>query len=241
MDTCETKITFFVACYNEAENIGPTLDQVLVAIHSTGVRADIVLVDDASSDHSVESVKKWTDQHPEVDLQLLVNEYNQGLAVNYVEAAFHGKGEYYRLVCGDNVESADALMKVISNIGKADVVLFYPVNKVRSWYRNIISSFYTTLINCISGQTIRYYNGGALLRRHLVMRWHSNSHGFGFQADLVTRLLDRNYTYIEVSLPNSERQTGQSKALTLRNFFSVVHTLLDIFIRRFAKLVYGRN
>ena len=74
--------------------------------------------------------------------------------------------------------------------------------------------------------------------RYNVMRWHSNSHGFGFQADLITRLLDLNATYIEVPVYPNERAGGETKAFKLRNICSVGHTLLEIWIRRLGKFVY---
>jgi hypothetical protein len=77
------------------------------------------------------------------------------------------------------------------------------------------------------------------MKRRDVMRWNPNSHGFGFQADLVTRLLDRGATYIEVPVTSSERQTGKAKAIRFHNFCSVAHSLLNIFIRRISKIVWG--
>ena len=41
----------------------------------------------------------------------MVNEFNQGLGVNYVEAAFIGGGRYYRAICGDDVESKETLVR----------------------------------------------------------------------------------------------------------------------------------
>ncbi len=40
------------------------------------------------------------------------NGANRGLAQNYVDAAFLGKGKYYRLICGDNAEPLDTITSV---------------------------------------------------------------------------------------------------------------------------------
>jgi hypothetical protein len=72
------------------------------------------------------------------------------------------------------------------------------------------------------------------------MRWHSNSHGFGFQADLVTRLLALGATHKEVGVIGRERAGGKSSALTFRNFASVAHSLQNIVIRRVSKTLYGQ-
>ena len=180
--------------------------------------------------------------HPEVRLILKVNPANEGLGNNYAEAAFLGHGTWYRLVCGDNVEPKETLVKVFSQTGKADLIIPYrPDESSRSGFRQLVSQTFTWLVNFTSGHHIRYYNGLPLTRRYYVMRWHSNAHGFGFQADLITRLLDRGVSYLEIPVEGHERAAGKSTALTLRNLGSVAHSLLTLVIRRMSKLVYGRS
>ena len=43
-----------------------------------------------------------------------------------------------------------------------------------------------------------------------------------------------------VQIHGQEREAGNSKALTFRNFASVVHSLQNIITRRVAKLLYGQ-
>ena len=121
----ECDLSLFVACYNEEEAILPTLQTVLAALNEVGCSYDIVVVDDASKDRSVPLIKQFIAEHPEVPLTLVVNEFNQGLGVNYVEAAFLGRGRYYRAICGDDVESKETLVSVFRRLGEADIILSY--------------------------------------------------------------------------------------------------------------------
>lgn len=234
-------LTLFVACYNEEENIKDTLDTVVEACREVQISYEIIVIDDASRDRSVEIIRNYGETHPEVNLKLVVNAENQGLGTNYVEGAFLGSGEWYRLICGDNVEPKETLVTVFSHLGKADLIIPYH-SKVpgRSTSRSLLSKAYTWLVNTISGNSIRYYNGLCLTRRRLVMRWHPASHGFGIQADLITRLISIGASYLEVPVEARERANGNSKAITFRNFCSVGHSLLNIFIRRCSKILYGR-
>jgi glycosyltransferase involved in cell wall biosynthesis len=230
-----------VACYNEDENIVGTLDVVREACAQAAITYEILIIDDASKDRSVELIRAYMAEHPTEPIRLYVNEKNMGLGENFAEAAFLGTGEYYRLVCGDNVEPVETLVKVFREIGKADIILSYRPDDVegKALSRKLLSGVYTKIVNLISGYNIRYYNGLPIMKRRSVMRWQPNSHGFGFQADLVTRLLDRGATYIEVPVRGIERTKGKPKAINLRNFFSVSHSLLNILIRRISKIVYG--
>lgn len=232
-------LTVFVACFNEQDAVVATLETLLAAVKEVGCSYDIVIIDDASTDHSVALVRSFQERHPDEPITLYVNEVNQGLGANFAEGAFRGRGRYYRLVCGDNVESKETLVTVLRHLGDADIVLTYPETvHGRSWFRLFVSRSFTLLVNFLSGHRIRYYNGLAVNLRYNVMRWHSHSHGFGFQADLITRLLDNGATYIEIPVVQLEREGGASKAFTIRNVCSVAHTLLDILIRRVGRLIY---
>ncbi len=231
----------FVACYNEEANIEATLTTVVEACREVGVSFEIMVIDDGSKDRSVQLIKNFGSSHPDVPLTLCVNSHNEGLANNYAEAAFLVRSDWYRLICGDNVEPKETLVAIFQELGTAELLIPYNIEiRGRAKSRRIISKAYTTLVNFLGGFHIRYYNGLLVTRRDYVMRWHSNSHGFGFQADLLTRLLSRGLSYKEIPVYGQERQAGNSKALTFRNFVSVAHSLQNIVIRRVSKLLYGQ-
>jgi hypothetical protein len=73
------------------------------------------------------------------------------------------------------------------------------------------------------------------------MRRHSNASGFGFQADLLTMVLETGATYIQVHAYGKDHKGARSTAIRLRNFLSVGHTLLEIAIRRIRRMLYGRG
>jgi glycosyltransferase involved in cell wall biosynthesis len=228
-------LTLFVSCYNEEENIVGTLETLLEALGEFDFTWEIIVIDDASADRSVEVIQDFLGKHPDLPITLKTREINVGLAQNYIEGAFLGRGKYYRLICGDNVEPKETLVEVFKHLGEADMVLFYQDITGKSLARRIISRCYTLLVNLITGYRIKYYNGLPLHQRYHVMRWHTNYHGFGFQADMIARLLDEGFGYTEVRVKTTERKAGVSHALTLRNFFSVAHTLLDLLIRRVGR------
>src|SRR5207302_7504736 len=127
-------------------------------------------------------------------------------------------------------------------LGHADILIpYYVTSKGKSLYRRMLSKIYTNLINIISGFHLHYYNGLAVHLRYNVMRWHPNTRGFGFQADIICMLLDQGYSYKEVPVRTVERKGGDSRALTFRNMLSVAHTLVELFFRRLSRLAYGKR
>jgi glycosyltransferase involved in cell wall biosynthesis len=206
-------LTIFISCYNESAYIVDTLETVRAALSEVGgISYEIIVIDDCSKDRSADLVEDYIRGHPEVRILLRRNKVNRGLAQNYVDTAFIGRGKFYRLICGDNAEPKDTMVAVFREIG-----------------------------NAIGGFRLRYYNGLAIHLRYNVMRWHPNTRGFGFQADIICMLLDHGFTYKEVPVRTVERKGGDSRALTFRNQLSVAHTLVDLFFRRLSHIVYKRR
>ena len=121
------------------------------------------------------------------------------------------------------------------------IIPYYVTSEGKSFYRRTLSTAYAGLVNLISGFRLHYYNGLAVHLRYNVMRWHPNTRGFGFQADIICLLLDQGFSYKEVAVATIERRTSSSNALTLRNILSVAHTLIDLIFRRVANWTYRQR
>jgi len=235
-------VTLMIPCLNEERNIAPTLDQVFAAMHELPYTFEVLVIDDGSTDRTSAVVEEYAAAHPDLPLRLMRHAANRGLTRTYVDGAFQGRGTYYRQVCGDNVEDKSVLLASLGPLGEADMIIPYRERTPgKSAFREWLSRFYTHLINLLSGYNIRYYNGQATHLRYNVMRWGPYSFGFGFQAELITRLLDEGATYIEVAVGGTHtNKEGKNSALNLKNFLSVGHTLLETLIRRVRKRTFHK-
>jgi glycosyltransferase involved in cell wall biosynthesis len=196
---------------------------------------EIVVIDDCSKDRSLELIKDFIAEHPDIFIILRANLKNKGLAQNYIDGAFIGRGKYYRLICGDNSEPVETLVTVFSQMGEADIVVpYYEEFRDRVFYRQFLSKLYTKILNLISGNKIHYYNGLQIHLRYNIMRFHPSTRGFGFQAALLCNLLKLGFTYVEVPTITIERKGGRGDAVTWKNLRSVVHTMLSVFMHRIA-------
>jgi len=237
-------LSILVTCYNEEDFIVDSIKSVIEAMGHVAISYEILVIDDASKDGSVARIRKFMEENPQYPISLHVNEINHGFACNYVDGAFLGRGKYYHLICGDNSMPFQFLVDAYRLLGKADIVIPYQIQQEvvgKSVARKTISRIFTSLVNLLSGYRIKYYNGMPVHRRFSVMRWHPISYGFGFQADLLTMLLDQGASYIQVYSRSIDLKGPRSTSLTMRNFLSVCHTLLEIAIRRVRRTLYGKN
>ncbi len=233
-------ITIFISAFNEADYIVETIKSVITAIESTNFSYEILIIDDASVDNTVNVILDFISQHDSFPIALKVNPLNKGLASNFIDAAHLGQGQYFRMVCGDNVEPASTLKLIFHMIGTADLVIPYHQDlKGKKFSRRLLSKLYVFLCNLLSGFNLKYYNGLAILKRLDIIYYSPTTSGFGFQAELVSNLLLRGRSYIEV--PVSAVENKISTALTVRNFLSTIHVFLNILILRISLAVFKRD
>lgn len=238
----QTDISFFAPCYNEEHSLINTLDTIVkVTQRFPELTFETIIVDDGSTDATFAKAEEYIKNNQNLDIVLYRNKTNMGLARGFVDAAFRGKGKYFRQVNGDNDETVESIAVLLTYIGKADIIIPYHLDAtVRGTLRKNISSTFTLLINFITGNKVKYYNGLPVFLREHVLRWHSRTNGYGYQAELVTNLLSAGYSYYEVGVIPITRQAGESKAFTFRNFLSISHTLTKLVLQRLSQLYYDR-
>ena len=238
-ENTEVELTLLISCYNESEFIINTLNVAINALETARISHEIFIVDDKSTDNSRKLVSDYIANNPDKNIILRSNKFNKGLAENYYDIAHLGRGKYYRLMCGDDAELPESLGKLFNQIGEADIIIpYYTHVEGKPFFRRITTNAFTYIINLLNGKNIKYYNGLPIHLRQNVVRWHSGSRGFGFQADLLCRLLEIGFSYKEIPVTAVERRAGKSNALTLRNLLSVGHVLIEVAVRRLSLYMF---
>jgi glycosyltransferase involved in cell wall biosynthesis len=230
-------ISFFVPCYNEERHVIGAIKKLVQVSDKLGLSYEILVFDDCSYDRTVEAIRTYQATNPLIPVRLFVNHVNRGVARNFFEGAFHARGRYYRLVCGDDVEPLDSHEKLLRHLGQADIVVpYFTTIAGRPFYRHVISRIFTWLVNHASGYRLHYYNGCPIYRRFDVLRFHVEATGFGYQAEFLTRLIHEDRSLIEIPLVSIDREGSGS--INLRNLLSVAHSLLKIALRRMRIYLY---
>lgn len=235
-------LSIFVPCLNEAENIISTIQTIKSTLENFNLIYEIIVVDDNSKDNTYKVVEKYQRENPYLNIILIKNNFTKGIGVNYIDSAFVANGKYYMLVNGDNAEPEQTLIFILKEFNKADMIIpYFGKNDNRSFLRVIISKIFTFFINFLSGYKVPYYNGPVLHLRYNVMRWSPDTHGYAYQAELITRILFEGASFKTVLIHNNKRSKGKSSAFTIQNIFSVAHSILQIFFRRLRALLFYRN
>jgi glycosyltransferase involved in cell wall biosynthesis len=200
------------------------------------IKYEILVCDDGSKDNTKEIVKNYISRKKN-NIILYENDKNLGIGFSYFKYALEAKGEYYMLINGDNVEPSITIKKIVDNKGKADIIIpYFGTGDCRNLNRKFISHLFTFVINLISFNSIKYYNGAVLHKTENVRLYRSKTYGYGYQAELITTLLMLDKSYLQVQVINSDREWGTSKAFSISNILSILNTILSIFINKIANL-----
>ena len=62
----ETTYSIIIPAYNEGQRLGATLDRVLAHLESAGWKAEVLVVDDGSTDSTAELIRRYSAEHAQV-------------------------------------------------------------------------------------------------------------------------------------------------------------------------------
>ena len=223
------RVTVIVPAYNEAA----TIEQVLRRLAELKLDAEILVIDDGSSDATVEIVGAL--QSKIAGLRLIIHERNQGKGAAVRTGINASRGEIVMIQDADlEYDPADIpkLLEPLNN-GVADVVygtrfrggqtqrahLFwhYAGNKFLSLLTNIL--FNTTISDMEVGY--KAFNGELIRSIKLV------SDDFAFEPEVTAKvLLHKDIRIFEVAISYYGRTYDEGKKITWRDGFSAVAALI---------------
>ncbi len=217
-------LTFVIPALNEEDVIRRFIDDVTRVIGSHDLIYEIILIDDGSTDRTGAIMDEIAAANERI--RIIHNPTNIGLGESYKRGLAEARGEYLMMLCGDGGFPASSLPPVLDQLGAADILVPYMLNlhRIKTPTRLILSRAYTTLLNILFGQDIRYYNGLPVHKVANLKSLEIKSSGFGFQAEILTKLLRAGCSYQQIGVYGAE-ETKRSRALRLRNIASVVRTL----------------
>lgn len=221
-------ITLMVVALDEEVLIANTVSSIVHVARQYFTDFEVLLVNDGSTDRTGEIMEELAALDSKI--RVIHNEQNIGLGASFQKALAQASLEYFMMLCGDGGLPADSLPKIFEKVGTADIIIPYMenLNKIKSPARYLLSRTYTTLLNCFFGQNLNYYNGLPVYRVDLLRQIRIKSTGFGFQGEIITKLLKAGCTYAQVQVSGSE-MANRSRAVSLRNFVNVGKTLFNLF------------
>lgn len=197
---------------------------------------ELLIVDDGSIDQTGAIAENLAGEDSRV--AVVHNRVPLGLSGVVQQGLDLARHEYFMYVDGKGATPADALDTILSNIGKADLVIPYPTNSCeRPLARRLISWLYQQILNLFFGLRLKYYNHLVVYRTTMIRSLAIKTDSYGFQAECVIKLLKKGASFVEVGVEDRFDLEGRkTKAFQLRNILGVgrffFQTFWDIQIKR---------
>src|SRR5262245_39742503 len=216
-------ICFVVPCFNEQDNVGPTVESARAAA-GTEHSFEIVLVDDCSTDGTLARMQELAAADPRI--RVVHNPVNLSLGGAYKRGVAVAKAEYVIMIPGDDGFPAPSIAEIIRHAGEADIIIPVVINSaVRARHRALASKGFTSLLNWLFWLDVGYYNGAVLHRTDLLHTIEIKTNSFAYQAEAVVKLIARGASYAHCYVSIQERAAGRSSALSWRNQIAVWRTI----------------
>lgn len=211
-----------IPAYNEVDSIGETLAAVQTSLAQYGMAAEIIVVDDGSTDGTA----KVAALNP--DVQLIRHSSNKGYGAALRSGIRRANSETVVIIDADGTYPAEMIPRLVDEIGPYDMAVGARVGeevhvpssrRPAKWALN-------RLANYVSGTDIPDLNSGLrAFRRELVVGFFRLlPSGFSFTTTLTLAMLTNGYNVVFIPVNYYER-SGRSKIRPVRdtiNFFSLV-------------------
>src|SRR5665213_3803802 len=116
------QLSIVIPAYNESARIELTLDRVMSCVEKQGWDAEVLVVDDGSTDSTPEIIHRWMERYPR--LHLVKNEGNRGKGYSVRNGLLQATGEVVMFTDADlsaPMEEAELLLAAIAD--GADVAI----------------------------------------------------------------------------------------------------------------------
>ncbi len=202
------KVSIVIPVFNEAGNLAALETRLMAAAKGLNRPFEIILIDDGSSDESLEMMKAWASRDPEVKAIELSRNFGQHAAI------FAG----FSKVTGDVVVTLDAdLQNPPEEIGKLLVKIDEGYDCVGGWRQNREDSIFRKIPSKINNWLTRtatkvdLHDYGCMLRayRRPVVEAMLECHDLSTFIPVLANSFSRRVCEVEVA--HAERAAGESK------------------------------
>jgi glycosyltransferase involved in cell wall biosynthesis len=227
------RISFLIAAHDEVATIRDVLDR----IRALGIDAQVVAVDDGSTDGTAEAIESWSEEHGEV---VLLRQPHRGKGAAIRHAIAHADGEIAVIQDADmEYDPADvpALVEPIER-GAADVVFGSrlaggrPQRAYLFWHL-VGNRALSLLTNVLYNTTISDMETGYKAFRTDVLRsLRLTQDDFAIEPELTGEVCRRGLRIYQLPIAYYGRTYAEGKKITWRDGVKAAFVLVQVRLRR---------
>lgn len=215
--------------YNEEENIGPAVMEVVEVVGSIADDYEIIVVDDGSRDGTAEKVRQLAERYPQV--RLVQHQVNQGYGAALYTGFTNARKELVFFTDSDRQFDLTEIEKLLPFVDEYELVIGYRAPRRDPFMRKLNGWGWSALVTLLFGYTSRDIDCAfKLFRREIMDRINIESRGATFSAEFLVRAKRAGCRIHEVPLAGHRPRVAGSPT----------GARLDVITRAFRELVRFR-
>lgn len=237
-----SKLSILVPCYNEAEYVTQVIERILDTTLQYPLAKEIIIVDDASTDNSYETIQHFLSKTL-APITVLKNEKNAGKGASVMKALSHATGEIVVIQDADLEYDPADYNKLLQPImeGHADVVFGSRFkgegpHRVLFYFHTIGNRFLTFLSNMFTQINLTDMETGyKMFRTDILKQVNIREKRFGFEPEVTAKVSRiKNVRVYEVGISYYGRTYKQGKKINWTDGIAAIWCIFkyNIFSRK---------
>ncbi len=230
------KLSVIISCFNEEENVKRYESELLPVLKSLGMSYEVVLVDDGSSDRTVEEIRRLAEKDSNV--KLVMHPRNMGLGAGMKTGINNATGSLAVFLDGDLTFHPSEIPRLLERFSKGDVDVvigshFGKGGRLEGvpFYRVFLSKGVNVLYSVLFGRNVSTIS--SIFRMHKTEQLKAlgiSSNDFDANAEILFKLIQQNRRIAEVPVTLTTRKFGVSKINNLKEFKNHVRLLSKVLL-----------
>ena len=221
------KLSVVVLSSNEEENLESTVQAVLTEIDVLDVTAEVVVVEDGSTDRTLQIARDLAEAHERV--RLVQHEVNRGSGMAIRSGVEAARGEKIIYVPADGQFDVRELARFLKASELADIVIGARLERSDyTVFRLLSSRVFLILVRVLFGTTFRDVNWVHLWDRKVFEEIFIRSEGVFLLEEVIVRATRKRFSFVEIESDYQPRQGGRATGGNPRTILRTVADMLSL-------------
>ncbi len=225
------KISVLIPCYNEENTISQVIIKVETAIKKLDLDYEIIVVDDKSTDKSLEIITEHKDQNR---VKLFSHETNKGKGAAIATGLKSVKGELVLIQDADLEYDPEDYQKLLLPFYETDADVVYGSRflgggkyvRIHFFWHYLANKILTFLCNLMTNLNLTDMETGyKLFKTEKIKDIEIKEKSFGFEPEITIKLSKKKLKFFEVPVTYNGRNYNEGKKIGLKDAFIAVYCI----------------